>query len=177
MHEIPPLAEQMLRAQGVTDAELDQLRRTGTLQRLDDQGRSIDITLASSPGTTAESASITVDGIELSGAALPPAALEKLRRYHRFLPDNVVQNLELATGEDIDGDGQIGGGGSNPAPPPTHGVARVDSAPTDVATRSGAMPPPADPFVREPRGSRLLPAILVLLVLAALAYAAWRALA
>ncbi len=184
MHEIPPLAEQLLRAQGVTDAEFDELRRTGTLRRADGTGATIDITLDGQGNATMQSSATTasVDGISLNGASLPPEALEKLKRYHRFMPDHVIQNLELATGQDIDGDGQIGGGGSNPAPPTYGATASAGAAPahahvasqTHGANVSGAMPTGAGttdgPFVQKRVGGTLVPIVLVLLALGAVAY-------
>ena len=169
MHEIPPLAEQLLRAQGVTDAEFEELRRTGTLRRADGTGATIDIQLDGQGNATMQSSSAsTVDGISLNGATLPPEALEKLKRYHRFMPDHVIQNLELATGQDIDGDGQVGGGGSNPAPPTYGTAAGANSAaaaaiPTGTATADG-------PFVQKRVGGKLLPIVLVLLAVGAVAY-------
>ncbi len=166
MHAIPPMAEQLLRAQGVTDAELDELRRTGTLRRGDGSGNSIDIQVADGTPSTMQASSISVDGISLNGAAIPPAAIEKLKRYHRFMPDHVVQNLELATGQDIDGDGQIGGGGSNPAPP-SYATRTSGAMPTDAGTGDG-------PFVQKRAGGKLLPIVLALLALGAVAYFVFR---
>lgn len=169
MHEIPPLAEQLLRAQGVTDAEFDELRRTGTLRRGDGSGATIDIRIDERGNATMQSSasSASAHGISLNGASLPPEALEKLKRYHRFMPDHVIQNIELATGQDIDGDGQIGGGGTNPAPPTTAASA---AAITSAASRR-AMPTGArtgdGPFVRKRTGGKLLPIVLVLLALGA----------
>lgn len=180
MHQIPPMAEQLLRAQGVTDAELDELRRTGTLRRADGSGNSIDIQVADGTSATMQASSISVDGISLNGAAIPPEAIEKLKRYHRFMPDHVIQNLELATGQDIDGDGQVGGGGTNPAPPSVAGT--TGRAETTTSPSSGAMPSSASgagPFVggSPDAKSPLLPIVLTLLVLAALGYVAYRAFA
>lgn len=183
MHEIPPLAEQLLRAQGVTDAEFDELRRTGTLRRADGTGATVDIRLDGlGNATMAHTSSHSTEDISLNGATLPPEALEKLKRYHRFMPDHVIQNIELATGQDIDGDGQIGGGGSNPAPP-TYGAtasggttmahAQVGGT-THELPASGAMPTADEttdgPFVQKRVGGKLLPLVLVLLALGAVAY-------
>lgn len=188
MHEIPQLAERLLRAQGVTDAELDELRRTGTLRRGDEAGNSIDIQVADDDPATAAAQvnAISIDGIVLNGATIPPAALDKLKRYHRFMPDHIVQNIELAIGQDIDGDGQVGGGGSNPAPrrtgatgagaittgsvpahphvsETTHGYQVSGAMPTGTGTTDG-------PFVQKRVGGKLLPIILVLLAVGAVAY-------
>lgn len=186
MHEIPPMAEQLLRAQGVTDAELDELRRTGTLRRSDGSGNSIDIQVSDGTPATVQASGITVDGISLNGASIPPAAIEKLKRYHRFMPDHVIQNIELATGQDIDGDGRIGGGGSNPAPPtyakfatgstpahahvgePTHGYQVSGATPTSTTTTSTETTD--GPFVQKRIGGKLLPLVLMLLALGAVAY-------
>jgi hypothetical protein len=166
------MAEQLLRAQGVTDAELDELRRTGTLRRADDTGATIDVRVGSDgapagAGTAVDASAVWIDGMMSSGAAIPPEAIEKLRRFHRFIPDHVIQNLELATGQDIDGDGQIGGGGSNPAPPSAHARSHVTQA-THGQTVSGAMPGQAadGPFVKERTILKPLPVAIVLLAIA-----------
>jgi hypothetical protein len=143
MHEIPPPAEALLRAQGITDAELDELRRTGRLDRSDGAG-----------------ATITINSQQVSGTTIPPETLEQLRRFSRFIPKAQRDQIELATGQDIDGDGHIAG-----AIPPsgsdvgesTHGYVPSQSMP-GAQTTSG-------PFVQQQRaGSRLLPMLLVLLV-------------
>ncbi|MCW2921736.1 MAG: hypothetical protein JWL76_1610 [Thermoleophilia bacterium] len=180
MHEIPPLAEQLLRAQGVTDPEFDELRRTGTLRRADGSGATMDITLdGQGNATMQQSSSHSTEDISLNGATLPPEALEKLKRYHKFMPDHVIQNIELATGQDIDGDGKIGGGGSNPPPPSYGATAGATSGSTMAATSSaipasGAMPTGTEttdgPFVQKRVGGKLFPIVLVLLALGAVAY-------
>lgn len=158
MHDIPEHAEQLLRSQGVTDAELDELRRTGRLERSD--------------GTT----SISIDSTQLTPAQIPQQTLDQLRRFHKLIPKAQRDQIELATGQDIDGDGRIAAG-SHAAPTPvdganahehvarsTHGYSQGSAAP---ATSSG-------PFVGETRrraGSALLKLLLaVVVVVAVVAY-------
>lgn len=159
MHEIPPPAEALLRAQGITDAELDELRRTGRLDRSDGAG-----------------ATITINSQQVSGTTIPPETLEQLRRFSRFIPKAQRDQIELATGQDIDGDGHIAGAippsGSDVGAPAsahdhvsesTHGYVPSQSMPGAQKT--------SGPFVQQQRaGSRLLPVLLVLLAAGAVVY-------
>ena len=159
MHEIPPQAEALLRAQGITDAELDELRQTGRLDRSDGAG-----------------ATITINSQQLSGATIPPGTLEQLRRFSRFIPREQRDQIELATGQDIDGDGHVAGviglSGSDVGVPAsahdhvsesTHGYVPSQAMPGGQKT--------SGPFVQQQRaGSRLLPMLLVLLVAGAVVY-------
>jgi hypothetical protein len=165
MHEIPPQAEALLRAQGITDAELDELRRTGRLDRSDGAG-----------------ATITINSQQVSGATIPPETLAHLRRFSRFIPKAQRDQIELATGQDIDGDGRIAGGAAATATSSTSGPdIGVPASAHDHVNESthGYVPSQAmpgarktsGPFVQQQRaGSRLLPMLLVLLVAGAVVY-------
>ena len=96
MHELPDHIVATLREQGVTDAEIDELRRTGSIARSD--------------GATTFSLSAS----SMNAAQIPPEALEQLKQFHQFVPDSALTQLETMSGQDLDGDGVIGAPGVTP---------------------------------------------------------------
>lgn len=201
MHEITPQLEQVLRAQGLDDVQIDELRRTGRIQRADDAGNTATVELDASDGAAASH--VVLDGAQLT-AELHPEALEKLRRFHRFMPAETIDGVERATGQDVDGDGRIGrgpdtlpaqssrvGDGQVPATVAVTGTGATPDKPVEMLEgvtgariptgehrRSGAMPGSAGgpSFGNEPGSSArsLLPIAVALLVIAMFIYLALR---
>ena len=171
MHEINPQVEQLLRAQGLGDAEIEQLRTTGRVERADGTGGSI--TIDATPDLTTTSSVVTIDGSKVAGQ-IPPEALEKLRKFHRFMPAGTIDQLERATGQDIDGDGRIGG--AEDAPHETVAEATSARIPTGEHRTSGAMPgQQGGPFVEHNPGRKLLGMLVpLIIVLGAVAWLATR---
>jgi hypothetical protein len=102
MHEITPQALKLLKDQGVTDGEIEELRRTGRIERIDSEA----------------DATISIGANELGTFEFSPQVLDKLRRFHRFIPKATRDQIELASGVDLDGDGRIGGAAGAGAPVP-----------------------------------------------------------
>jgi len=167
MHEIPPEAEAMLREHGVTDAELQELRRTGSIQRQDDAGSSFEVRFAASTSIAGDMSANTIvlDDGSLAAAQFTPEVLAQLRRFHRFIPAESRHHLELALETDIDGDGHVG-----PAPgeAPTAEEAGHPTWSHEPAATTGA----GGPFV-----GRRRPGVFasLLLAIALLALGAWLA--
>ena len=148
------MAEQVLRAQGFTDAEIEELRRTGQVERADDSG-----------------ATVSINAAQLGAGQVPPETIEMLRRFKRFIPKDTLHQVERATGEDIDGDGHVGTPGAAGSTAAT--AAPVDpTAPSRIHPASGALPtgPSGGPFVQRTRGASLLPAIVLIALAAAAVY-------
>ena len=173
----------MLRTQGVSDVELDELRRTGSIQRADGAS-SIQVEMAHAGDPTAVSmGAVHVDGITMMPGQIPPEAIERLRQFHTFMPKDAVHQLETMSGQDIDGDGVVGvpgtlgtaGMAGVPAANATTGSnglpAAVDSANARTAQHdaSGAMPGQG-PFVEKHGGAKLLPITLAIGAIAVVAY-------
>ncbi|MEO6866481.1 MAG: hypothetical protein ABI200_00490 [Gaiellales bacterium] len=119
MHELSPQFEQMLRAQGLGSAEIEELRRTGRFDRCDEAGNTLLVNVQSATGPE-----MVINGrrYEGEGTTFTPAALEQLRRFHKLIPRAVRDEIERTTGQDIDGDGHVGpaaGASSNVRSPRT----------------------------------------------------------
>lgn len=146
MTEITPEIRQLLHAHGLTDEEIEQLRASGKL--------------------TTSTASISIGGVEMQHGTteIPPEAIAQLKQFHRFMPATAIDHVERATGEDIDGDGQIGKFTGEPrpehrpAPSGTSGLATSPAMPTGTG----------GPFVQQRRsgGGSVIFAIVVLVAAA-----------
>ncbi len=141
MHWIPPRIVALLRAQGVTDSELDELRRTGRVER------------TSADGTT--KLAVELDDFQAPDrgrTSLDPAVLQQLQRSRGLLPADALDELEELTGTDLDGDGRIGTG-------------------DDATSRSHAPTSNVDgPFVHKRSGGSALWILLALVAVGAVAY-------
>lgn len=127
MHELTPEVVRRLKAHGMSDADIDELRRTGSVQHVKSVGGNV---------------SFSINGTEIDSVDLDPTTLEALRQFNRFIPNAARDQIELATGQDLDGDGQIGGtGAANPAP----------------ARQPAPSQPAGGPFVRQTKTRTLLP--------------------
>ena len=179
MHQIPPQVEALLRAQGVGDDELEELRRTGRLERRSADGSS-SISIQASD----------LDDVEAGTMQLDPAVLDKLQRFNRFIPAAARANLEVLTGVDLDGDGRIGDGSAQAAAHRSDAARTADepsgtTAPAhEHVTRathghvpSGAMPGSSNvdgPFVQQRRSGSVAWILLALVAVGAVAYLVMR---
>lgn len=116
-------------------------------------GQSIQVQLASAGMV------VDPDALLLDGKPMGPDAIDRLRRYNRFIPSEMLLQLERTTGQDIDGDGRIGGVDPTPA-----GVYRQrDAAPRDHALRTASS---QGPFVQNRTASLLTSVVIAVAVVA-----------
>ena len=164
---ISPAAVEQLRKAGVTDAEIDALRRTGSITIIGADGEQTNVSVGeggrvvmSKTTTTASmtTTTSTVSGSGVSGSGNPIGV------------DNAaaVHIAETALGQDLDGDGIIG----RPAQPQGTGSPATVSSPLSASTASPLSAPASSPLVPDPivegSGGPVRPAAFVVTVIAGL---------